>query len=119
MLIYKIFRTPEWAALQARGETAGAPVDLADGFIHFSAANQVVETAARHFAGEDGLILAAVPTMPLGTALQWETSRGGALFPHLYRNLRASEVRWHAPLPIDAGGTHIFPDLPSEAPDEA
>lgn len=108
MLIYKIFRGPEWAALQEAGETAGAPVDLADGFVHFSTAGQAAETAARHFAGEDGLFLLAVDAARLGPALRWEPSRGGALFPHLYRKLRADEVLWAKPLPL-VDGTHQFP----------
>ncbi|MEM9012028.1 MAG: DUF952 domain-containing protein [Pseudomonadota bacterium] len=112
MLIYKIFRPAEWAALEAAGETAGAPVDLADGYIHFSTAETVAETAAKHFAGEDDLILAAVEAAPLGSALRWETSRDGLAFPHLYRVLRREEVRWHASLPLGPDGTHRFPELP-------
>ncbi|MGV6848009.1 MAG: DUF952 domain-containing protein [Marinibacterium sp.] len=110
MLIYKIFRRDEWDLLDRQGETAGAPVDLADGFIHFSTAEQSHETAARHFAGEDGLILAAVEADALGDALKWEPSRGGALFPHLFRSLRRDEVVWSAPLPL-IDGAHRFPDL--------
>lgn len=109
MLIYKIFRASEWAALQSAGETAGAPVDLADGFVHFSTAAQARETAAKHFAGEDGLMLLAVEADPLGDALKWEVSRGGALFPHLYRPLRMADVLWSRPLPL-VGGAHTFPD---------
>lgn len=109
MLIYKIFRAEEWAALEAAGETAGAPVDLADGFIHFSTAEQAPETAAKHFAGAEGLVLAAVETGPLGEALKWEVSRGGAKFPHLYRKLKRDEVVWTRPLPLE-NGAHVFPD---------
>jgi len=108
MLIYKIFRAPEWAALQAAGETAGAPIDLEDGFIHISTAQQVGETAAKHFAGAEGLVLVALETDALGDDLRWEPSRGGALFPHLYRNLALSEVVWSRPLPLGPEG-HIFP----------
>ncbi len=108
MLIYKIFRAPEWAELELAGETRGAPVDLADGFIHFSTAAQARETAAKHFAGEDGLLLAAVEAEPLGDALKWEPSRGGQLFPHLYRPLKRDEVLWTKKLPL-AGGRHEFP----------
>jgi uncharacterized protein (DUF952 family) len=110
MVIYKIFRAGEWAALTEAGETAGAPVDLADGFIHFSTADQVAETAAKHFAGETGLVLAAVKADSLGEALRWEPSRGGALFPHLYRRLTVSDVAWHADLPL-VEGAHVFPEL--------
>lgn len=108
MLIYKIFRAPEWAELDAKGETAGAPIDLADGYIHFSTAEQAAETAAKHFAGAEGLILAALDTNTLGDALKWETSRGGTLFPHLYRTLSRAEVLWAKPLPLK-DGAHVFP----------
>lgn len=109
MLIYKIFRADEWAELDRAGQTAGAPVDLTDGFIHFSTAAQVRDTAAKHFAGADGLILAALDADALGAALKWEPSRGGALFPHLYRVLRRDEVIWHHPLPLGPAG-HEFPE---------
>lgn len=109
MLIYKIFRTAEWAALQAAGETRGAPVDLADGYIHFSTATQAAETAAKHFAGADGLFLIACDAEALGPALKWEVSRGGADFPHLYRSLTMADVAWAAPLPLK-GGSHQFPE---------
>ncbi|MDU9003969.1 DUF952 domain-containing protein [Sedimentitalea todarodis] len=108
MLIYKIFRAEEWAALQADGETRGAPVDLADGFVHFSTAEQAAETAAKHFSGADDLILLAIDADALGDALKWEVSRGGALFPHLYRVLRLSDMLWAKPLPL-VDGTHQFP----------
>ncbi len=109
MLIYKIFRADEWRSLQDAGDTAGAPIDLADGFVHFSTATQAPETAARHFAGAEGLMLLAVDADAPGDALTWEVSRGGARFPHLYRRLRLSEVLWAKPLPlIDA--THQFPE---------
>lgn len=109
MRIYKILRAEEWAELLEKGATDGAPVDRADGFIHFSTAEQVAETAARHFVGAQGLILAAFEADDLGTALVWEPSRGGALFPHLYGPLRRDDVLWHAPLPLD-GGAHAFPE---------
>jgi len=108
MLIYKIFRTPEWHALQADGTTPGAPIDLADGYIHFSTAEQAAETAAKHFAGVEGLWLIAVEADGLD-GLKWEPSRGGALFPHLYRPLLLSDVVWAWPLPLEASG-HIFPE---------
>jgi uncharacterized protein (DUF952 family) len=109
MLVYKIFRRPEWDALVARGETLGAPVDLADGYVHLSTAVQVTETAARHFAGESDLVLLALDTGRLGTDLRWEPSRGGQLFPHLYRPLRLDDVLWDKSLPLGASG-HIFPE---------
>ena len=108
MLIYKIFRAPEWAELQAKGETSGAPIDIADGYVHFSTAAQATETAAKHFADEDDLTLLALDAETLGDALRWEPSRGGALFPHLYRPLRLTDVLWHRPLPL-VDGIHRFP----------
>ena len=109
MLIYKIFRRPEWDALTAHGETDGAPVDVADGFVHFSAAPQLAETAAKYFAEESNLVLMACDATRLGEALKWEASRGGALFPHLYRRLRMADVVWDKSLPLGAAG-HIFPE---------
>ncbi len=108
MLIYKILRSPEWEALQADGQTLGAPIDLADGYIHFSTATQAAETAAKHFAGVEGLWLAAVEAAPLGDALKWEVSRGGAEFPHLYRALELTDIAWCQPLPL-VDGAHQFP----------
>lgn len=110
MLIYKIFRAPEWAELQAQGETAGAPIDVTDGYVHFSTAETVADTAAKYFAGDDGLVLLAVEADRLD-ALKWETARGGVLFPHLYRHLRMDDVLWFKPLPL-VDGVHRFPDLP-------
>lgn len=109
MLILKILRRAEWDAFRKAGRTDGAPVDLADGFIHFSTPSQVAETVARHFAAESDLVLVAVNPVGLGAALKWEQSRGGALFPHLYRALRLDEVVWDKSLPLGAAG-HIFPE---------
>ncbi|WP_170593127.1 DUF952 domain-containing protein [Ruegeria arenilitoris] len=108
MLIYKIFRAEEWAALQAQGETRGAPIDVADGFVHFSTAEQAAETAAKHFAGVENLTLVACDAQKMGDDLRWEVSRGGALFPHLYRNMRMADVVWAKPLPLE-NGAHRFP----------
>ncbi len=108
MLIFKILRTDEWQALRDQGETTGAPVDIADGYIHFSTAQQAPETAAKHFAGQDGLFLLAAQTDALGDALEWEVSRGDALFPHLYRTLTLADVQWAQPLPLK-NGAHQFP----------
>ena len=109
MLILKIFRRAEWNAFRDEGTTFGAPIDLADGFIHFSTAAQVAETASRHFATESDLVLVAFDEAKLGPALKWEASRGGALFPHLYRALQMSDVVWDKSLPLGASG-HIFPE---------
>ena len=107
MELYKIFRAPEWDALAAAGETAGAPIDLQDGFVHLSTRDQVEETVRLHFAGAANLVLVAVDEGRLGEALRWEASRGGALFPHLFRSLRMDDVLWHRPLPKRHGG-HDF-----------
>jgi uncharacterized protein (DUF952 family) len=92
-IIYKICDASLWREAERTGVFRGAPVDLADGFIHFSAPDQVAGTAAKHFAGRDDLVLVAVETEALGDALLWEPSRGGALFPHLYGELPVSAVR--------------------------
>jgi uncharacterized protein (DUF952 family) len=105
-LIYKIVSA---MLFEAQGDAfAGAGVDLADGFIHFSAGEQVKETAARHYFGQNGLLLVAVEAESLGQALKWEVSRGGALFPHLYGELPLSAVLWARPLPQSADGGHDF-----------
>ncbi|WP_068119140.1 DUF952 domain-containing protein [Tropicimonas marinistellae] len=109
MLVFKIFRRPEWEAFRTEGRTLGAPVDLADGFIHFSTAAQVAETAAKHFGEESDLVLVALEVDRMGPALKWEPSRGGALFPHLYRALVMADVVWDKSLPLGATG-HIFPE---------
>lgn len=109
MLVYKILTTPQWDDLQARGQTPGAPVDLADGFVHLSGPDQVAGTLARHFAGQDGLVLLAIEAEGL-TGLRWEVSRGGALFPHLYGPLRRDTVVWSAQIPLGPDG-HRLPDL--------
>ncbi|QCI65477.1 DUF952 domain-containing protein [Phreatobacter stygius] len=111
MTIYKIAQRAAWDEARAAGRFAGAPVDLADGYIHFSTAGQVAETAAKHFAGQDDLVLAAIDAGALGPALKWEASRGGALFPHLYAELAMTAVRWTKPLLLGPDGQHQFPPL--------
>jgi uncharacterized protein (DUF952 family) len=108
--IYKILPAALWHEAESTGTFPGAPVDLADGFIHFSTAAQVEETAAKHFAGQDDLLLASVDPAVLGDTLKWEVSRGGALFPHLYAPLAVSSVVWVKPLPLRAG-IHDFSGL--------
>lgn len=110
MLIYKIFRADEWATLQTQGETTGAPIDVADGYIHFSTAETVAETAAKYFAGATGLVLLALEADRLDP-LKWEPARAGVLFPHLYRKMTMQDVAWCKPLPL-VDGLHQFPDLP-------
>jgi uncharacterized protein (DUF952 family) len=109
--IYKICERALWREAQAAGAFGGAAIDLRDGFIHFSTAAQVSETAAKHFAGADDLVLIAVDAGALGGALTWEPSRGGALFPHLYGALALAAVRWVKPLAIGVDGIHVFPEL--------
>lgn len=110
-LIYKICPESLWREAEDAGEFRGAPVDLQDGYIHFSTAPQARETAARHFAGRDDLLLVAVEGEALGDALRYEPSRGGDLFPHLYAPLALAAVRWVRPLPLGTDGRHVFPDL--------
>jgi uncharacterized protein (DUF952 family) len=109
--IYKIVPEDLWRAAERTGVFTGAPVDVSDGFIHFSTEEQVQETAARHFSGREGLLLVAVLTAPLGGALRWEPSRGGALFPHLYAPLGLHAVQWVRPLMLGPDGVHVFPSL--------
>ena len=114
-IIYKIVPQDLWAIAVAEGFFKGAPVDLADGFIHFSDAGTVAETAARHFAGLNGLLLVAIEEERLVPHLKWEVSRGGKLFPHLFAPLNLADVLWVKPLPLGPDGLHIFPDLVSIA----
>lgn len=109
-LIFKIVPEKLWREAEAAGAFNGAPVDLADGFIHFSTAAQARETAEKHFAGQGDLLLAAIDPEKLGEALRYEPSRGGALFPHLYAPLAFTAVAWVKPLPLGENGQHIFPD---------
>ena len=109
MLIYKIFRSDEWSAMQATGETPGAPIDLSDGYVHFSTAEQAKETAAKHFLGATGLWLIAAKTDRMA-ALKWEVSRGDAEFPHLYETFKMDHVVWAKELPL-VDGAHQFPDM--------
>ncbi|MCX8572438.1 MULTISPECIES: DUF952 domain-containing protein [Hyphomicrobiales] len=112
--IYKICPEAMWREAERTGTFAGAPIDLADGYIHFSTAAQVVETAAKHFAGQRDLVLVAIEAEKLGSALKLEVSRGGALFPHLYAPLQATTAKWVRPLPLKADGAHDFPELDQE-----
>ena len=108
-VIYKIVTSAEWDAAKEAGVFRGAPVDLADGYIHFSTAEQVAETAAKHFAGRSDLLLMSVEAAALGPDLRFEPSRGGALFPHLYADLPLDAVRRVDALPLGPDGLHQFP----------
>ena len=110
-VIYKIVTHGQWAAAETSGVFKGAPVDLADGYIHFSTAEQLAETAAKHFAGQDDLLLVAVDAPALGDSLVYEPSRGGKLFPHLYGDLPLTSVRSVEALPLSDRGQHQFPSF--------
>jgi len=109
--IYKICPNVLWSEAERAGIFRGAPVDARDGFIHFSSATQVRETATRHFAGVEALMLIAVDADALGDALKWEVSRGADLFPHLYGDLPLAAVLWVRPLPLGIDQKHVFPEL--------
>lgn len=110
-MIYHMCRADEWAAAIKTGTYRGSSQDLADGFIHFSTAAQIVESARRHRAGQDGLLLVAVEAERLGERLKWEKSRGGDLFPHLHGPLDPAESASAKPLPLGPDGAHVFPPL--------
>ena len=109
--IYKICPDVLWRRSEETNFFTGAPIDIQDGYLHFSTAHQVRETAARHFAGQEDLLLIAIDAGALGEALRYEASRGGDLFPHLYAPLSLSAVLWVKPLPLGPDGHHVFPDL--------
>jgi uncharacterized protein (DUF952 family) len=109
--IYKICAEALWREAEREGVFRGAPIDLRDGFIHFSSAAQVRATATAYFAGLENLLLIAVDADGLGDALRWEVSRGGELFPHLYGQLPLAAVRWVKPLPLGIDQRHVFPEL--------
>jgi uncharacterized protein (DUF952 family) len=104
-------RREEWERALAKGEYGGSTQDQADGFIHFSTAEQLPESARRHRAGQSGLVVLATDPAVLGSALRWEPSRSGMLFPHLYGALPVSAVAWVRDLPLGADGLHILPPL--------
>ena len=108
-VIHHMCRAEEWAAAQLSGSYSGSSQDAADGFIHFSTASQIVESAAKHRAGQTGLVLLSVPAERLGTALKWEPSRGGDLFPHLYRQLAMQDITWWRIIRRGANGHETGP----------
>ena len=107
--IYKICPKTLWREAEGLSRFTGAEIDRADGFIHFSTAAQVAETARRHFSGRDDLLLVAVDADALGPALRYEPSRGGDLFPHLYGDLPLDAVRDVSPMPLGPDGAHVLP----------
>jgi uncharacterized protein (DUF952 family) len=111
VLVFKIVTVTEWRAAERAGIFTGSAADERDGFIHLSTAVQLPETAAKHFAGQDDLLLVAFDDTGFGPALRWENSRGGAQFPHLYGALDPRAAQWAQPLPLGADGAHVFPPL--------
>jgi uncharacterized protein (DUF952 family) len=110
-LIYHMCPAEIWAEAIASGKYTGTADDRRDGFIHFSTADQIAESARRHRAGQTGLLLIAIDPVRLGDRLRWEESRGGALFPHVYGALRPGEITSAVPLPLGTDGEHVFPPL--------
>jgi len=110
-MIYHMCPEVAWAEAVAAGRYDGTADDRRDGFLHFSTAGQLPESARRHRAGQAGLVLVAVEAERLGERLRWEPSRGGALFPHLYGPLLPPEAARILPLPLGPDGNHLFPPL--------
>lgn len=108
-IVYKVLSGLDLAVARRTGRYAGSADDLRDGFIHLSAPDQIEATLAKHYAGQDGLFLLAVDAEKLGSALRWEPSRGGALFPHLYAPLPLNAAFWVAPVALDDAGRHVLP----------
>jgi uncharacterized protein (DUF952 family) len=111
-IIYHMCPAATWAAAVAAGRYDGTEDDRRDGFIHFSTAAQLRDSARRHRSGQSGLVLVAVAAARLGDRLRWESVRGGALFPHLYGPLSPDEAYAVVALPLGRDGEHIFPPLP-------
>jgi uncharacterized protein (DUF952 family) len=109
-IVYKILPRADWDAALRAGRYDGSPDDTRDGFIHFSAADQVAGTAAKHFRGQPDLVLVAVDAARLGDALRWEPSRGGALFPHLYGPLDPATAVSIVVLPLAPDGVPVIPE---------
>lgn len=108
--VYKVLSAAAFAEATRERYFAGSPDDLRDGFIHLSAAHQLEGTLGKHFAGQDGLVLLALDPGRLASALRWEASRGGELFPHLYAPLDLAALMWAEPLPLGPDGRHVLPE---------
>jgi len=108
-IVYKVLRAEEFARLEADSRFEGAPIDIADGYIHMSTAAQLAETIDKHFTDQGGLTIAAVDLAVLGDAVRWEPSRGGQLFPHLYAALPLSAVLAYGALERDEDGAVRLP----------
>lgn len=109
LFAYKVLTADQYAQFKADGVFKGAPVDLADGYIHMSTRDQAAETVAKHFAGQDRLVMLMIDLAPFSNSVRWEASRGGALFPHLYGNLPIGAVAGKVVLRIGDDGRHQFP----------
>lgn len=109
LFAYKVLTADQFAQFKDDGVFKGAPIDLIDGYIHMSARDQAAETVAKHFAGQDRLVMLMIDLAPFGDAVRWEVSRGGALFPHLYGDLPMSAVAGKVVLRIGEDGRHLFP----------
>ena len=109
LFAFKVLTRAQWATFREDGTFTGAPVDIADGYIHLSAREQLMETVAKHFAGQDDLVLAMIDLPALGDTVRWEPSRGGALFPHVYGPIPMSAVTTKATLRLGPDGNHVFP----------
>ncbi len=113
MLVFKIFLPDQWKVFTNDGRTRGAPVDISDGYIHFSKASQLMETMSKHFSDYEDLVLAACKTEKFSTDLKWEPSRRGQDFPHLYRELLMADIEWHTHLK-KKNGHHSLPESINE-----
>lgn len=111
MLIFKICHLPEWREAERAGRYDGTAKDKQDGFLHFSAQEQLIGTLEKWYADAYDLVLVAVDGDALDEALRWEPSRDGALFPHLYASLPLAAVKWTGPITRDAKGGFVLPRL--------
>ncbi|CAM8634633.1 MULTISPECIES: DUF952 domain-containing protein [Sphingobium] len=109
LFAYKVLTAEQYEQFKADGVFKGAPIDLTDGYIHMSTRDQAAETVAKHFAGQDRLVMLMIDLAPFGDTIKWEESRGGALFPHLYADLPISAVAGKVVLRIGDDGRHQFP----------
>ena len=113
---YKVLTALQMAEFEREGMFAGAPIDIADGYIHLSTSDQLTETVTKHFAGQDDLHLVAVDLVVLGESVKWEASRGGQLFPHIYAALPLSAALAYGALARAADGTVVLPLASTSAP---
>jgi len=109
LFAYKLLTQDQWLDWKATGSFTGAPVDIADGYIHMSTREQARETAEKWFAGVDPLILVMIDLPALGDTVRWEPSRGGQLFPHVYGDIPMSAVSGNSRLRVQSDGTHDWP----------